>query len=76
MTWCGKTFKYYKLACQGVDGGASFDSSDYKSYFIAIYVYNFHTIGDIDCQIVKFTIYSLYNEHDKTISGFGYPICQ
>ena len=48
-----------------MDGGASFDSSDYKSYFIAIYVYNFPTIGAIDCQIVKFSINSLYNELTK-----------
>ena len=59
-----------------MDGGASFDSLDYKSYFIAIYVYHFPTIVAIDSQIVTFTLYGLYNGRDETISCFGYPICQ
>ena len=47
-----------------MEGGASFDSPDYKSYFIAIYVYHFPTIVAIDSQIVTFILYSLYNERD------------
>ena len=47
-----------------MDGGASFDSSDYKSYFIAIYIYHFPTIVAIDSQIGTFILYGLYNERD------------
>ena len=47
-----------------MDGGASFDLPDYKSYFIAIYVYHFPTIVAIDGQIVMFILYGLYNERD------------
>ena len=47
-----------------MNGGASFDSSDYKPYFIAIYVHHFPTIVAIDSQIVTFILYGLYNERD------------
>ena len=47
-----------------MDGGASFDSSDYKSYFFANYVYHFTTIVAIDSQIVTFILYGLFNERD------------
>ena len=44
---------------------ASVDSLDYKSYFIAIYVYHFPTIVAIDSQNVTFILYGLYNDVTK-----------
>ena len=42
---------------QGVDGGASLDSSDYELYFISFYLYHFPTIVAIDSQNITFILY-------------------